>query len=383
MTKRDYYEILGVSKTATVDEIKKAYRKLAMQYHPDKNSGSKEAEEKFKEATEAYSVLSDPENKKKYDQFGHAAFSQGAGAGAGGFQGFGGDFSGFEDVFGDIFGSFFGGGFSGGTSGGRSSRTTGRPGRDLKYDLEVTFEEAAFGTSKEIEVRRKDRCQTCSGSGAKKGTTSQTCSQCKGAGQVRVSQGFFTLSQTCNVCYGSGSVIKDPCTDCSGTGLKSHKSKISVKIPAGIDNGQRLKLRGEGEPGANGGPNGDLYVQVGVKEHAIFQREDSEIVCEVPISYAKAVLGCELEVPTLEGMTKIKIPAGTQSGKIFRLRGKGIQILGTNSRGDQHVRVNIVVPKKLSDKKKKLIESLIELEENEPKEGEQKGFFDKVKSMWG
>lgn len=372
MSKRDYYEILEVTRTATSDEIKKSYRRLAVKFHPDKNPDNKEeSEEKFKEATEAYSVLSDADNRRKYDQFGHAAFGQSGG----GFSG--GDFSGFEDIFGDIFGSFFGGGFSGG---GRGSRS--RSGRDLKYDITLTFEEAAFGVEKEIELKRRSKCGSCNGTGAAKGSTPEKCKQCGGAGQVRMQQGFFSISQPCPICRGSGQFTKNPCGDCSGQGLKNSKTTVSVKVPPGIDTGQRLKLRGEGEPSTEGGANGDLYVLVNVKEHPIFQRQESEVVCEIPISYAKAVLGAEIEVPTLDGMTKMKIPAGTPSGKVFRLRGKGIPILGANGRGDQHVRINVSVPKKISNEKKKLLEKIMELELSEPLESEQKGFFDKVKDIF-
>jgi molecular chaperone DnaJ len=371
MSKRDPYEILGVAKSASVDEIKKAYRKKALEFHPDRNPGNKEAEDKFKEATEAYSILSDPEAKQKFDQFGYAAFEQRGGGG--GFEGFSGDFSGFEDIFGDLFGSFFGG-----AAGGRQG-SRGRAGRDLRYDIEISFEEAAFGSEKEIKLQRRVPCETCSGSGAAKGSSAETCTECRGAGQVRMQQGFFTLSRTCHVCNGAGKVIKNPCGSCSGSGLKAKEAKISVKIPAGIDDGQRLKLRGEGEAGSGGGPAGDLYVQVGVKKHEIFERQESEIICEVPLSFSDASLGAEIEVPTLEGRSKVKIPAGTTSGKIFRLKGKGIQILGTNRRGDQHVRVLIEVPKKISEERRALLMKLKELDEKE--HGDQ-GFFGKVKGMF-
>ncbi len=368
MTKRDYYEVLEVSRTVTYEEVKKAYRKKALQFHPDKNPGDKEAEEKFKEATEAYSILSDESQRRKYDQFGHAAFSQGGGGG------FGGDFSGFEDIFGDIFSSFFGGGAHQGQS-------RARAGRDLKYDLTVTFEEAAFGAEKEIEIVKRNRCEVCEGSGSEKGSSPETCKGCNGQGQVRLQQGFFTISTTCPTCQGAGQVIKNPCKECSGSGLKNSKEKKKVKIPAGIDNGQRLKLRGEGEPGPQGGPSGDLYVVVSVKNHPFFERQDAEIVCEVPLSYASAVLGAEIDVPTLEGTTKLKIPAGTPSGKIFRMKNKGIQILGSNRRGDQHVRVYVEVPKKISIEKRAILEQLLEVESREPSE-EQKSFFDKVKNIF-
>lgn len=367
ITNRDLYEVLEISRSASTDEIKKAYRKKALQFHPDRNPGNKEAEDKFKEATEAYQILSETESRRKYDQFGHAAFQQGAGFG-------GGDFSGFEDIFGDLFGAFFGGQMGG--------RTRGRAGRDLRYDLEISFEEAAFGTEKEIKLARRVACEVCEGTGAAKGSEPVTCKTCHGAGQVRMQQGFFTLTRTCPECNGEGKIIKNPCPACSGSGTKLKDGKLSVKVPAGIDDGQRLKLRGEGEPGAVGGPAGDLYVQIAVKKHAIFERQESEIICEVPITYSDASLGAEIEVPTLEGKTKLKIPAGTQSGKIFRLRNKGIQILGTDRRGDQHVKVNIHVSKKVSEEKRKLLEELRELDAKEAAE-DAKGFFGKVKEMFG
>ena len=373
MSKRDYYEVLGVAKGADVGEIKKAYRKLALQFHPDKNPGNKEAEEKFKEATEAYSVLSDTENRKKYDQFGHAAFGQGAG----GFNG-GGNFSnfeGFEDIFGDIFSSFFGGGHAGGF------RSGGQVGRDLRYDLTVTFEEAAFGAEKEITLMRKQACSECSGSGSKAGSTSDTCKDCRGTGQVRIQQGFFTMSRTCGRCQGKGSIITNPCSKCLGSGLQSASGKLKVTIPAGIDHGQRLKLRGEGEAGQGGAPSGDLYVVISVKEHPVFERHESDIICEVGIPYTTAVLGSEIEVPTLEGNVKLKIPAGTQSGKIFRLKNRGIVVLGTNQRGDQHVKVSIVVPKKISDKHKKALSELIDIEKADYEQA-NKSFFGKVREMF-
>ena len=362
---------MGVSRSATTDEIKKAYRKAAVQFHPDKNPGNKEAEEKFKEATEAYSVLSDGDNRRKYDQFGHAAFQQG-----GGFSG--GDFSGFEDIFGDIFSSFFGG-FPGGGGGGKRSR--GRAGRDLKYDLEITFEEAVFGGEKNITLNRRVGCDTCSGSGSAPGSSPETCRTCGGAGQVRIQQGFFTLSRPCHECGGVGQRITNPCTSCSGTGAKLVQSTLNVKIPAGIDHGQRLKLRGEGEPGQLGGPAGDLYVEIGVQEHPVFKREESELFSEIAVTYATAALGAEVEVPTLEGAAKMKIPAGTPSGKIFRLKNRGVQVLGSSRRGDLHIKVHITVPKKVSDEHRKLLEQL-QIIESKQVEQENKGFFDKVKDIF-
>ncbi len=372
VTKRDLYEVLEVSRSASLEEIKKAYRKKALLYHPDRNPGNAEAEANFKEATEAYSILSEPDHRRKYDQFGHAAFQQGAG----GAEGFG-DFSGFEDIFGDIFSSFFGGQMGGG--GGRRSR--GRAGRDLKYDLSVAFQEAVFGCEKEIEIPRRLLCKTCEGSGAKKGSGVEECTQCGGAGQIRVQQGFFTIGRTCHVCSGSGQVIKSPCDSCAGSGLTAVKSRIKVKIPAGIDHGQRLKLRAEGEGGTGGGPAGDLYVQIMVERHAFFERDETEIHCQFPLSFSSAVLGAEVEIPTLDGSMKLKIPSGTPSGKVFRIRGRGVPSLADGRRGDQLVTVTVEVPKKISSERKQLMEQLRDLE---VKEGtDEKGFFDKVKEMFG
>lgn len=370
MSKRDCYEVLSVSRSASLEEIKKSYRKLAMKYHPDKNPNDKEAEEKFKEATESYSILSDSESRAKYDQYGHAAFQQGRG----GFEGFG-DFSGFEDVFGDIFSTFFGTG-----AGGRKSRS--RSGKDLRYDLEITFAEAAFGAEKEITIPKRSVCGECGGSGAKPGTQPEACTDCQGTGQVRMQQGFFTISRGCGRCSGTGKVIKDPCRNCSGSGLKPGQSKIKVKIPPGIDEGQRLKLRGEGEASSSGGAPGDLYVQISIQPHEIFQRQESEIICDIPISYSTAVLGAEIEVPTLEGTVNLKIPAGTPSGKIFRLKNRGIQILGSNRRGDQHVRISIEIPKRISEEHRQLLEALKEIELKD-QNSSSKNFFDKVKGMFG
>ena len=318
--------------------------------------------------------MSDQESRARYDRFGHAAFSQGGGAG--GFQG--GDFSGFEDIFGDIFSSFFGGAMGGDPR--RGSR--GRAGNDLRYDLNITFEEAAFGCEKEITLTRRTRCEECAGSGAEKGSGRDRCPQCEGAGQIRMQQGFFTLARTCHACGGAGEVVKNPCRSCSGSGLKSKESKLKVKIPAGVDNGQRLKMRAEGEPGSGGGPNGDLYVQMLVLEHPIFQRQEAELVCEFPITYATATLGGEIDVPGLEGRLKLKIPAGTPSGKVFRLKGKGIPILGSSPqrRGDQHVRVHVHVPKKVSDEERAILEKLAKVQGTVV--DDEKGFFDKMKDMF-
>jgi molecular chaperone DnaJ len=317
--------------------------------------------------------LSDVEARRKYDQFGWAAFDQQTGAGSG----FG-DFSGFEDIFGDLFGAFFGG--SAGAGGSRRSR--GRSGRDLRFDVTIEFEEAVFGTEKEISLTRNVACDSCSGTGAKKGSSPETCSQCRGAGQVGVQQGFFTISRTCSQCQGSGQVIRDPCGTCRGSGHKPVQGAIKVKIPAGIDQGQRLKLRGEGEAGAGGGAPGDLYVQIAIKPHKIFERQETELICEFPISYSDAALGAEVDVPTLEGTAKLKIPAGTASGKVFRLKNRGVQALGDTRRGDQHVKVFVEIPKKLSAERRAILEKLRELDKSDIK-GSDEGFIDKVKGMFG
>lgn len=342
-----------------------------MQFHPDKNPGDKQAEAKFKEATEAYAVLSDEDKRRTYDQFGHGAFE----GGAGGFQGFQG-FEGFEDIFGDILSSFFGG-----QPGGGRGRSRAQPGSDLRYDMEVSFEDAAFGAEKEIEIKRRRTCKSCSGSGVTDKSTKKSCQQCGGQGQIRMQQGFFAVSRACPACQGVGEIIENPCTDCRGSGLKAASSKLKVNIPAGIDNGQRLKLRGEGESGRLGGGDGDLYIVIAIKPHKIFQRQESEILCEVQMPYSTAVLGGEITVPTLEGQAKLKIPAGTISGKVFKLKNKGIQILGTSQRGDQHVRVHIHVPKKMSEKHTEIINKLKKVEEGIEMENTE-GIFDKVKSFF-
>jgi len=365
--KRDYYEILGVSRSAGDEDLKRAYRKLAMQHHPDRNPGDHAAEERFKEASEAYQILSDPERRAQYDRFGHAAFQQGGG----GFEFSG---AGFEDIFSDIFGDFFG------TARGRGRRA--RRGEDLRYDLDIKFEEAIFGAEKTINVPRLVTCDTCNGKGTKGGASRDTCAACRGTGQMRFQQGFFTIAKTCGHCNGQGTVIKDPCRTCSGNGVTQRTQALSIKIPPGVDTGARLKLREEGEAGRNGAPSGDLYVVINVEEHPLFARQENDIICEVPISFPQAALGAEIDVPTLEGKVKMKIPHGTQSGGVFRLKGKGAPDLRSAHRGDQLVRVIVEIPRKLTGRQRELLEEFARNggEEVSPL---SKGFFDKVKEMFG
>jgi molecular chaperone DnaJ len=367
--KRDYYEVLGVEQSASDDDLKKAYRKLALRYHPDKNPGDKVAEERFKEIGEAYQVLCDAERRAAYDRYGHAAFEQG------GFGGF--DFgAGFEDILGDLFGDLFG------TGRGRGSRSRTRRGQDLQYQLEVTFEEAARGCDKTLSIPRLTTCATCSGSGAKPGTRPTTCQQCRGSGQIRFQQGFFAIAKTCGTCNGRGTVISSPCADCSGSGARRRTHTLSVRIPAGVDTGSRLKLRGEGEPGGSGGPAGDLYVLIQAAEHPIFVRDGVDIVCDVPVSIAQAALGAEIDIPTLDGARKLKVPAGTQSGHLFRLRGLGVPDLNGYGRGDQVVRLAVETPRRLSARQRELLEEFARIsgEEVHPM---SKSFIEKVKSILG
>ncbi len=343
-TKRCYYEVLGVQKNVSEAELKKAFKRLAMKYHPDRNQDNKdEAEEKFKEAKEAYDVLSDAQKRAAYDQFGHAGVDQsaGMGGGAGGAS--------FSDIFGDVFGDIFGGG--GGHGGQRVYR-----GADLRYNLELELEEAVRGTEVKIRIPTYVSCDECGGSGAKKGTSPTTCSTCGGAGQVRMQQGFFSLQQTCPRCHGTGKMIADPCGKCHGEGRVQKNKTLSVKVPAGVDNGDRIRLSGEGEAGENGGPPGDLYVQISVREHKIFQRDGTDLYCEVPIAVAVASLGGELEVPTLDGQVKLKIPAETQTGKMFRLRGKGVKSVRSSVTGDLMCRVVVETPVNLTKEQKELLE---------------------------
>lgn len=370
MSKRDYYEVLGVAKGADEKEIKKAYKRLAMKYHPDRTQGDKAMEEKFKEVQEAYEILSDDQKRAAYDQYGHAGVDPNRGGGAGAAD--------FGDIFGDVFGDIFGGGRRGGQS--RAQR-----GADLRYNLEMSLEDAVRGKSIDIKVPTWVSCDSCDGSGAKKGTQAKTCPTCHGAGQVTMRQGFFAVQQTCPTCNGRGKIIPDPCTKCHGEGRVEKTKTLAVKIPAGVDTGDRIRLTGEGEAGMHGAPAGDLYVQVHVKEHPIFVREGSNLACEVPISFSIAALGGEIDVPTLDGRVKLKIPAETQTDKMFRLRGKGVQSVRGGGVGDLVCKVVVETPVNLSDKQKDLLRQLDESwgGESEAKHRpKSKGFFDGVKKFF-
>ena len=375
MSKRDYYEVLGVERGASDKDIKKAYRRMAMKHHPDRNPGDKAAEESFKELNEAFEVLSDDQKRAAYDQYGHAGVdpSMGGMGGAGGFAG-----GNFGDIFGDVFGDIFG-------AGGGRSRSSVQRGADLRYQLELSLEEAVRGVSKKIRIPTLVSCTSCDGTGAKKGTQPISCTTCGGIGQVRMQQGFFSVQQTCPDCRGTGKIIKDPCSVCHGEGRVQEYKTLSVKIPPGVDTGDRIRLAGEGEAGVNGGPSGDLYVQVSVADHPIFQRDGKNLYCEVPITFVDAALGGELEVPTLEGRVKLKIPAETQTGKLFRLRGKGVVPVRGGSAGDLMCRVVVETPVKLTERQ---IELLKELDETFRKEGvdhqspKKQSFFDGVKKFF-
>ena len=373
MAKRDYYDVLGVSKSSSADQIKSAYRKLAVKYHPDKNEGDKAAEEKFKEASEAYHVLSNSERKQNYDNFGHAAFENGGG-GRGGFGNF--DFS---SHFSDIFEDFFGEGFGGG---GRRNRRTNNRGSDLRYDLSITLEEAYTGKKQDIKFSTSEKCDTCKGSGSKPGHEAGSCSMCGGHGQVRSSQGFFTVQQTCPQCSGSGEEITNPCNSCSGQGKKQASKRLSVTIPRGVDDGTRIRLAGKGEAGSRGAGNGDLYLFINVYSHELFKRSDEHLFFECPISIADAALGTSIEIPTIDGgKAKIKIPAGTQSGKQLRLKSKGMPYMRGNGTGDLYVQVNTEVPISLNKEQKELLEKFRDIE-NEKSNPSIKKFFQKAKSFW-
>lgn len=376
MSKRDYYDVLGVGRESGADEIKRAYRKLAMKYHPDRNPDDSEAEVKFKEAAEAYEVLGDEQKRKRYDQYGHAGV-EGMGHAGRGFSSMEDIFQSFGDIFGggggSIFESFFGGG---GGGGGRAANA----GSSLKIGIELTFREAVFGATKTIDIRRHEICDTCHGSGAKPGTQPKTCQTCGGVGVVRQGRGFFVVQTTCPTCNGRGTVISDPCTSCHGEGLVAKKTQIKVPIPAGVEDGSRLRVSGEGEPSREGGPRGDLYVYITVKPDDMFERHGDDVVCKVPVGYAQASLGAEVEVPTLEGKAKLKIAAGTQPGEVLRMRGLGVPN-NYGRRGDQLVLVHVHVPKKPSGRHGELLRELAEIESSTIQE-DNKGFFDRLKSLF-
>ena len=374
MAKRDFYDVLGVNKNASPEELKSAYRKLAVKYHPDKNPGDKASEDKFKEASEAYGILSDQEKKQNYDNFGHAAFEGGGGRQSGGFGGFGG--ADFSDIFEDFFGDFGGSGRS------RERRNTSNRGSDLRYDLSITLEEAYEGKKQDIKFSTTEKCNTCKGNGSKPGHSPDRCTVCGGNGKVRSNQGFFTVQQTCPQCAGSGEEITNPCNDCNGQGNKQASKKISVTIPKGVDDGTRIRLAGKGEAGSRGGANGDLYLFINVHSHDLFKRSDENLFFEFPISIADAALGTTIEIPTIDGgKAKIKIPDGTQNGKQFRLKGKGMPYMRGSGNCDLYVQVNTEVPISLNKEQKELLEKFREIE-NEKSNPSIKKFFQKAKSFW-
>ena len=377
MSKRDYYKVLDVARNASEEEIKKSYRRLAMKFHPDRNPGDKEAEDKFKEAKEAYEMLSDPQKRAAYDRFGHAGVDPNAGAGGmGGGAGFNG---GFAEAFGDIFGDIFGG-----AAGGRGGRGNAFRGADLRYNMELSLEQAANGFATDIRVPAWENCEVCGGSGAKPGTKPKACATCGGSGAVRMAQGFFSIQQTCPTCHGSGRVIANPCQSCHGDGRIKHNKVLEVSIPAGIDEGQRIRLAGKGEPGVNGGPPGDLYVEIRITPHEVFQRDGDDLHCEVPISIATAVLGSEIEVGTLKEKVTINIPESTQSGKTFRLRGKGIKGVRSSYPGDLYCHVRVETPVRLTERQKKLLRDFdASIREGGAKHSPQaKSFVDKMKGFF-
>lgn len=372
INKRDYYEVLGVSRSATDQEMKTSYRRLAHQYHPDKNQSDPEAEEKFKEAAEAYAVLSNPDQRQRYDRFGHAGVSSSAASGAWGAPGFGG----IEDILGDLFG--FGDVFAGGRGGSR--RSASQRGADLRYDLEITLEQAAVGMTAQLRIPKLETCDTCKGSGAAAGTKPETCRTCQGAGQVRFQQGFFSVSRTCSTCRGTGQVISSPCEGCRGAGRVENEKSIEVKIPAGVETGSRLRLQAEGESGAYGGPAGDLYVVIHVAEHEQFERQGNNLYSSIPITFAQAALGAEVNVNTLNGDQSLKVPAGTQTGTVFRVRGQGMPVLGGRGKGDLFVSVSVMTPTSLTREQRKLLEQLAKIE---TKDLEDKKLVDKVRDIFG
>jgi molecular chaperone DnaJ len=372
ITKRDYYEVLGVSRSVTDQDLKSAYRRLAHQHHPDKNQGDPHSEDRFKEAAEAYAVLSDPEQRKRYDRFGHAGVSSAASA-AWGAPGFGG----IEDILGDLFG--FGDVFSaGGRAGGR--RSGAQRGADLRYDLEISLEQAAVGMTAQLRIPKLETCETCSGSGSAPGTQPESCRTCEGVGQVRFQQGFFSVSRTCSTCRGTGQVITSPCENCHGAARVEREKSIEVKIPAGVETGSRLRLQREGESGAYGGPAGDLYVVIHVAEHEHFERQGNNLYASVPVTFAQAALGAEISVNTLNGEQPLKVPAGTQTGTVFRVRGQGMPVLGGRGRGDLFVSVSVVTPRTLTREQRKLLEQLAKIETTDL---EDKKLVDKVRDIFG
>ncbi len=375
MSKRDYYEILEINRTATEAEIKSAYRRLAVRHHPDKNPGDKAAEDKFKEAAEAYSVLSDAEQRARFDRFGHAGVASGAGANWGA-QGFGG----IEDILSDLFGfgDVFGGGRAGSSDGTR--RNVAQRGADLRYDLEIALEDAAKGVAAQLRIPRLEACGPCNGTGAKSGTQPDACATCNGVGQVRYQQGFFSVARTCGACRGTGRIIKEPCSACRGAGRVEREKEMEVKIPAGVETGSRLRLVGEGEGGAQGGPAGDLYVVIHVKEHERFERQGSNLYTSVPVTFAQAALGAEITVETLTAEQALKIPAGTQTGTVFRVKGQGMPVLGGRGHGDLYVSVTLRTPTTLTREQRRLLEDLARIEDRDL---EDKGLMDKVRDIFG
>ena len=376
MSQRDYYEILGVERNVSEDELKKAYRKLALQYHPDRNPDDPQAEEHFKEVSEAYAVLSDPEKRRAYDRFGHQGVGAGGPGAGGGFSDFG-DLGNFTDLFNDLFGDVFGGRSAGGRRRGRGQR-----GADLRYNLEIELDDALKGLEAKIKIPKMRACETCSGSGARPGTQPETCQRCRGTGQVMFQQGFFRISRPCDVCEGEGETVRHRCGECRGRGRVEGQQNIQVRVPAGIDEGARLRLAGEGEAGIAGGPPGDLYVVISIKKHTFFERDGNDMHCEVPIQFVQAALGAEIEVPTLEGKVKMRVPEGTQNGKVLRLRGKGLPSLHSSNRGDQLVHIFVETPSKLSERSRNLLEEFAE-ETGADVSPVTKGFIDKLRDLFG